>query len=388
MTFTATPIANKQGKIDIWMEKINYDNFTKGLWYDGFAQNIEGKYLNAKGDALKIYDKLDLIKDTDILRNSLDQLAGSMYSNMYQREEDIYSVLNNALFTLQNSENNTKENVKINVIVGKGTTKEDTSGVNSYNYDTVGVLALREVERTYRHKFGYSLGYTRTDFQMRDTKNEDQANTVQLGIHNKYSGNGWNFKNDLLGRVSLHTSDRTMSWYDKTNSNLKADYNVYGVTSLNEIGKDFELGKNVKVTPYTGVELGYMTRESFEEKGGPERLKVEGNDAYSVKPSIGVRIEAEKNLGNTDWKIKSNVGAAYEYELGDMNKQEKASLEVIEDGYHKLAKPADDKGKIKTSVMAGVELKDRYGVFVTGEYGIGNSDQDDYRAGVTLKAVF
>ena len=42
--------------------------------------------------------------------------------------------------------------MKINVIVGKGTTKEDTSGVNSYNYDTVGVLALREVERTYRHK--------------------------------------------------------------------------------------------------------------------------------------------------------------------------------------------------------------------------------------------
>ena len=223
---------------------------------------------------------------------------------------------------------------------------------------------------------------------MKDTKNEDQANTVQLGIHNKYSVNGWNFKNDLLGRVSIHTSDRTMSWYDKTNSNLKADYNVYGVTSLNEIGKDFDLGKNVKVTPYTGVELGYMTRESFEEKGGPEKLKVEGNDGYSVKPSVGVRIEAEKNLGNTEWKIKSNVGAAYEYELGDMNKQEKASLEVIEDGDHKLAKPADDKGKIKTTAMVGVELKDRYGVFVTGEYGIGNGNKEDYKVGLSFKASF
>ena len=74
--------------------------------------------------------------------------------------------------------------------------------------------------------------------------------------------------------------------------------------------------------------------------------------------------------------------------FGDMNKQEKASLEVIEDGYHKLAKPADDKGKIKTSVMAGVELKDRYGVFVTGEYGIGNSNKEDYKVGLSFKASF
>ena len=36
----------------------------------------------------------------------------------------------------------------------------------------------------------------------------------------------------------------------------------------------------------------------------------------------------------------------------------------------------------------GAEVEDRYGIFLTGEYGIGNSDQDDYRAGVTLKAVF
>ncbi|WP_371926421.1 autotransporter outer membrane beta-barrel domain-containing protein [Sebaldella sp. S0638] len=275
-------------------------------------------------------------------------------------------------------------------MAGKGASKEKTSGVESYDYDTVGVLALREVERTYRHTFGYSLGYTRTDFQMDSSRfSEDMANTVQLGLHNKYKANGWNFRNDLLGRVSFHTSDRTMDWYDGTQSKMKADYNVYGVNSLNEIGKEFDLGRNTKIIPYTGLELGYMSHESFQEKGDAEKLKVDKNDGYSVKPEIGVRLEAEKNLGkNENWRIKGNIGAGYEYELGNMNKQEQASVAAIEDGYHKLAKPAEDKGKIKTNGMVGVEVKDRYGIFVTGEYGIGNSNKEDYKVGLSLKAVF
>ena len=65
-----------------------------------------------------------------------------------------------------------------------------------------------------------------------------------------------------------------------------------------------------------------------------------------------------------------------------------SSLSLIEDGYHNLAKPAEDKGKIKTSGYAGVELKGAYGVYVTGEYGIGNDGQEDYKIGLSLKASF
>ncbi len=71
-----------------------------------------------------------------------------------------------------------------------------------------------------------------------------------------------------------------------------------------------------------------------------------------------------------------------------MNNQEKASLMLVEDNYHELAKPAEDKGKIKTSGYAGVELKGAYGVYVTGEYGIGDDNQEDYKIGLSLKAVF
>lgn len=49
--------------------------------------------------------------------------------------------------------------------------KDDTAGVTGYDFGTVGVLALREVERTYKHTFGYSLGYLHTSFEMDDNNN-------------------------------------------------------------------------------------------------------------------------------------------------------------------------------------------------------------------------
>ena len=389
LTFDAVPVTNDKGKIDIWMEKINYDNFTAGAWYDGFAKEIESKYLNAEGDALKVYDKLDLITDETVLRNSLEQLAGGMYSNINQREQDIYGILDNALYTLQNSDNNTKENVKINIIGGKGTTKEKTSGVNSYDYDITGVLALREVERTYKHKFGYSLGYTRTDFQIDGTDNEDQADTVQLGLHNKYSSDGWNLKNDFLGRLSFHSADRNLTWYDNTVSSFNSDYQVYGVTLLNEAEKEISVNRNIKLKPYIGLELGYMTHGSFDENGGGEKLSVDSNDGYSVKPNLGIRVEGSREFGAaSEWKIKGNLGIGYGYELGEMNNQERAKVNLLENNYHNLAKPSDDKGEMKVQGSVGIDLMEKYGLYITGEYGIGDKEKEEYNIGIGFKMTF
>ena len=396
ITFRATPSVNSDGNLDIWMEKIPYQDFTAGTWYDGLAKSLDASYVRddilegQTQEALKLYDKLDLITDVNTLKNTFENISGEMYSNTLQRENDIAGVFNNALDVLKNSENNTKENVKINVIAGKGNSKEDTDGVMSYDYDTMGVLALREVERTYRHKFGYSAGYLRTDFQFDNTNSEDTADTLQLGLHNKYSVDGWNFKNDLLGRVSFHNVNREIEWSGWNNSNLDSEYMAYGVTLLNEVTKDLEAGKNLKIKPYAGLELGYTLHSDFEENGGPERLKAEANDSYSVRPNAGVRFEVVKDFGvNSDWTTKMSLDFGYEYELGEMNNPEKVSLTALgQDNYYNLAKPAEDKGRFKVSGIAGIDLKERYGVYITGEYGKGEKNQSDYKLGLSLKAEF
>ena len=53
-----------------------------------------------------------------------------------------------------------------------------------------------------------------------------------------------------------------------------------------------------------------------------------------------------------------------------------------------MAKPEEENGQFRTRASLGFEAADRYGVFLNGEYSIGDHGQDEYRAGMTLKAVF
>ena len=390
LTWKAIPVLNSRGNLDVWMEKIPYDNFTNGLWYQDFGRALDEKYFRAEGNALKIYDKLDLLENELDFRHLMASLAGDVYANINQREEDIARTFESSLDLLQNSKNNTKENVKIDVIVGKGENKENTDGVQSYNYTTAGVLALREVERTYRHTFGYSLGYLHTSFEFNDGNNsEEWVDTVQLGVHNKYTADSWKIKNDLTGRVSFHNVDRNIDWgAGSKRSEMNGTYETYSITSDNIIGKEFEIGKKTVITPYGGLRAMYITRPTFDESG-LEAVEVKGNDAWSVKPRAGIELKASTPLSpKSEWKLKGTLDLAYEYELADLNEREKARLTAIETDYHDLSKPMDEKGAFRSKASVGVEVENRYGIFLTGEYVVGNDNQDDYRAGVSLKAVF
>ncbi|MBP9477166.1 MAG: autotransporter domain-containing protein [Sebaldella sp.] len=388
LIWSATPVLNANGNVDIWMEKIPYDDFTNGLWYEDFGRALDGKFAGSTGDAGKIFDKIDTIETEYDLRKTMGSLAGNVYANMNQREEDIAATFENSLNLMQNSTNNTKENVKINIITGKSETTEDTDGVVGYNSETVGVLALREVERTYKNTFGYSLGYTHTNFEFKDgNSSEEDVDTIQLGLHNKYRSNDWILRNDLTGRVSIHNIDRNLDWSNVGRSEMNGTYESYSITSDNNLGKELSLGKNASITPYGGIRAMYVTRPSFNESG-LESLEVKGNDAWSVKPKVGIELKASTNESKNGWKLKGALDVAYEYELADLNERESARLTAVESDYHKLSKPEDDKGVIRTRASIGVEVEDRYGIFLTGDYSIGQHNQDDYRAGITLKAVF
>ena len=388
LTWKATPFMNSQGNIDVWMEKIPYDNFTNGLWYEDFGKALDGKYVGTTGNAGKIFDKIDSIEQESDFRKTMGSLAGDVYANMNQREATIIDAFDSSLNMLQDSTNNIKENVKINVITGKGSLTENTDGVLGYDYETIGALALREIERTERQTLGFSLGYLHTGFEFNDgNDSEEQVDAIQLGAHSKYQLNDWVLRNDLMGRASIHNVDRNIDWSNAGRSQMNGSYESYSITSDNNLGKEISLGKNASVTPYGGLEATYVVRPSFTEDG-LESLEVKGNDAWSVKPKLGVELKAETNESKKGWKVKGTLDLAYEYELADMNEREYARLTAIEDDYHKLSKPQNDKGTVTTKAAIGAEIENKYGIYLTGDYSLGEKDQDEYRVGVTLKAVF
>ena len=389
LLWEATPKVTSTGA-DIYMSRKAFTDFTDGLWFEDFGTALENNYAAATGDGVKIYNKTGYIADEESFRHIMASLAGNVYANINQRENDIANAFENSLHLMQNSTNNTKENVKVNIIAGKGKNKEETDGVTSYDYTTTGVLALREVERTYRHTFGYSLGYLHTGFEFNDgNESEEWVDTIQLGVHNKYDANSWQLRNDLTGRVSFHNVDRNIDWPSPLGrSEMNGTYETYSITSDNILGKEFGLGKRASIMPYGAFRAMYVTRPTFNESG-LEALEVEGNDAWSAKPRAGVELKGSLPLGSkTAWQLKGALDVAYEYELADLNEREKARLIAIEDGYHKLSKPQDEEGIFRTRASLGVEVEDRYGIFLTGEYSTGNNKENDYRAGVVFKAVF
>ena len=385
----AIPNINSKGNLDIWMKRIMYSQVAEGTWWENFAKNLDDKYDNAQGEALLFYDRLDMVEDAGSLNKIIGNITGNVYSNINQRENDVVKTFEDSLNLLQNSKNNTDESVKINIIAGKGTTEEKTQGVIGYDYTTTGVLALKEIEKNDKHKIGYSLGYLHTGFEFDDNnESEEWVDTIQLGGHNKYEVSNWIFRNDLTGRISFHDIDRNVDWGKSGRTEMNGTYETYSLTSDNIIGREIALGNDKWITPYGAFRLMYIIRPDFEEEG-KDRLEVEGNDAWSIKPRVGVELKTEVPLGKKEiWKLRGTLDLAYEYELGDLNVMERAKLGMLETDYHDLAKPEEEGGSFRTRATLGVEIQDKYGVFLNGEYIAGEHNENDYRAGVILKAVF
>ena len=389
LTWRAIPVVNNKGTVDIWMEKIPYKEFTAGKWYEQFGNALDSKYSGASGDALKIFDKIDMIETNEQFDRIIPGLAGNMYANMNKREENIADMFGDALDILKNSENNTKENIKVNIIGGKGKIEEKTPGVLGYDYSTVGAVIFREVERTYQNKYGYSFGYTHTNFDFDDSsESEEDVDSLRAGFYNSYEINDWKLRNDLAGMVSFHDTDRNIDWVDGR-SNMNGTYQTYSIISDNDLSKELPLTKNITFTPYGGIKVMYIMRPSFSEDG-LEALEVEGGNAWSVKPRIGMELKMSAPLGKSvdSWTLNTSLNISYDYELAGLNERERAKVTAIEDDYHNLAKPEDEKGTFKTRGIIGLEIKDRYGIFLTGEYGIGDNSQEEYKTGIMLKAVF
>ena len=383
LTWRAVPVINNSGNLDIWMEKIAYAQFTAKEWYAPLGGVLDKKYEFSTGESLKIFDSLDIIKTEDKFQKIMENLSGNIYANMNKREKNTADIFQDSLELLQASENNTKESIKVNIIAGKTENTERQKGITGYDSTAFGGIILREIERTYYNTVGYSAGYlhTATDYADSDNSTED-TDTLQAGVHSRYNVSQWTFENDFTGRISFHNVKRNIEWEDRK-SVMNGEYQSYSFSSINRAGYKI----NKAVMPYAGFRVMYVTRPGFGETG-TERLQIEGNDAWSVKPGAGIELKGGTKPGKNGWVLKGLLDIAYEYELADLNVRERAKLTVIEDNYHDLVKPDKEKGVFKSKITVGAETGDKFGIFLTGSYEAGAGNNENYRIGINFKAAF
>lgn len=387
LTWEAIPTINENGNVDIWMKRKDYSLFSDGLWYEKFAGILDKNYSGTSGNSGTIFDKIDTIETEQTFRKVMSSLTGDIYSNISKRDNTILGVFDSSLKLLQDSPNIKGENVKINIIGGKGKNLEETDGLVEYNYTTTGIMALGETEKMNGNKLGFSLGYLYTDFNFGESENLEKVNSVQAGIHSVKKSNNLTIKNNLTISANLHDMKRNIDWEGELGkSKMNSRFETYLISSENTIGKNIKFGKSIVLVPYSGFKATYMIRPDFQETG-LEALEVKENESWSLKPRVGIEIKGIKSIGKKEhWKLRGEVDLAYEYELGDLNKKEEARLIAVSEEFHSLSKPQNEKGIFKTKAMIGVENK--YGIFVTGEYSAGKGKSDNYKAGVELKISF
>ena len=387
----AIPNVNSNGNLDIWMQRITYTELLGNTWLGEIATKLDSKYDGAQGKLLKFYDKLDMVEDISSLNVLMGGISGNIYANINQRVLDIDRVFQNSLDLLLSTGKSNDKTVKIDVITGKGSRNERTDGIVSYDYTTAGVLALKEKDMSLARRTGIFLGYLHTSFEFDDGNNsEEWVDSLEIGGYNKYtSENNWTIRNDLLGRMNIHNTDRNINWTSGEQSKFNGTYETYNIENNNIIGREIKINNNTTVMPYGGLKLMYVLSSGQTEKGNFEALEVERNDAFSIKPKIAVNIKSEIPVGKKKiWQVKGILDIGYEYELGNLNKQEKARIISVEENYHNLAKPSKEEGQLGTKALIGMEVDNKYGFFLTGEYFTGGDSREDYKFGIEMKASF
>ena len=325
---------------------------------------------------------------------TISETRGDVYGTIQKRMQTIQKSFDGSFEELLSSYNTTKDSGKFSVMYTRGDYKDDTLGVDEYDYSIQGLLYMKEFEgRNFGNKWGYTLGFAVSKFDFDDgptygAKSKEDVYSLRAGIHNVKNFNEEDSLR-LVSRLELgynrHETTRVLE-LDKVYKN-KGKYDTYQVTLDNRLEKTVYRSMTSKVDLFAGLNLEYGIVNSFSESGSLA-LKVKDNDYFSIQPEIGIKAEKRSYLGSK-MSIKLYAEGSYAYELGDNYDRNKAKISSVDSEWYNLIKPEDEEGFFKGVLGLSLERSNKIGVsFDTEARKHDNKKDADLRYNLRLKYVF
>ncbi|MDR3260122.1 MAG: autotransporter-associated N-terminal domain-containing protein, partial [Fusobacteriaceae bacterium] len=371
-------------------------------------------------DSLLYNDKLGLSDDSQLLKRlngyledifavsgeggfnrevsrALAETRGDVYSTIQQRINSIQSAFDESFEELLGSYNISKDSSKYSVLYTQGQYKDDTIGIDDYDYRVQGLLYMKEYEgKNFGNKYGFSLGFAVSNFEFDDAPtygggSKENVYSLRAGVHNVYNFNDEDTLR-LISKLELgynkHETERKME-LDKSYTN-KGKYDSYQVSFDNRIEKTIYRSLSGKIDLYAGLNLEYGKISKFDEEitgDSGAALEVKGKDYFSVMPEIGIKGEKRAYIGKKlSAKIEGKI--SYGYELGNTKHQTKAKIKNGTAGYYELIRPEEEKGNINAKIGFTVERANKAGVtFEIGTRKYDNKSKVDMNYGVRFKYV-
>jgi len=337
-------------------------------------------------------DKSEFYRKTSQM---LAETRGDVYSTIQVRMEKIQESFDNSFNELLDSYNSTKNTGKFSVMYSKGTFKDDTVGIDNFDYKVQGLLYMREFEgKNNKNKKGYNLGFAISKFEFDDgltyrKDSKEDAYSLRAGVYNVHNfGDRNTFR--LISRLELgynrHETERVME-LDRIYKN-KGKYDSYMISLDNRFEKSLYGSFSTKVDLFTGLYLEYGRIDGFREKGDGLELQMKDNDYFSIQPEIGIRSERRYYpLKSLSFKIFAE--GAYIYELGDSHDRNKIRVKNGTENWYELIKTAEKKRILKGRAGITLEKIDRVGVtFEVETIKHDNKEDTDTKYNIKLKYTF
>ena len=381
----------------VYLVKIPYTDFVskKDPNTYNFLNGLEQRYgVEGLGTREKeLFNKLnDLGKgEQHIFTQAVDEMKGHQYANVQQRINATGNTLDNEFGYLRNEwRNPSKQNNKIKVFGTRDEYNTDTAGIIDYKSNAYGVAYVHEDEKIKMgNSSGWYAGAVTNRFRFKDLgKSKEDQTMIKLGIFKtmspKTDHNGalqWTIAGDVFTGVN---SMKRKFWIVDDVFEAKSTYHSYGAALKNELGYDIRLSERTHLRPFGAVKMEYGRFNSIKEDSGQMRLKVKGNDYFSVKPEAGMEFKYVQPLA-VRTNLTVGLSAAYENEIGKLQKGNRAKVRYTTADWYNLEKEKEDRrGNGKFDLNIGVD-NTRFGVTVNAGY---DTKGNNVRGGIGFRAIY
>ena len=339
-----------------------FDAMDKGL--DNILKNSGGngkdaEILKGLNSYLEGLDAADFERETS---QKLAEFRGDIYATIQGRMQDINRAFANSFYELESSYNLTKDSSKYSVLYTDGKYRDDTLGIDDYDYKVIGLLFMKEKEGAeYGTKYGYTLGFAGSKFDFDDGGSKEDVYSIRAGVH-RVKRLSDTHKLSWLTRLDLgynrHIAKRKLN-LQETYEN-KGEFNTYSVSLDNRLIKNMYSSLSTDLDIYGILDLEYGKIQDFTESGNLE-VKLKENDYFSAQVGAGVKA-SHKIYTHNDIIVKASADAKYLYELGENYDRNKAKLKNGQEGYYSLIKPEEREGKVVGTVGLTIEKANHMGV--------------------------
>ncbi|MBP9477505.1 MAG: autotransporter outer membrane beta-barrel domain-containing protein [Sebaldella sp.] len=241
---------------------------------------------------------------------------------------------------------------------------------NEYNYDydvdTDGISGTTLLKLTDNILGGFTLGYTSNDVTY-SNNDDEKVNSFNINMFGRYVTGNF----DIDGHLGYGFNEHTLNADWLGAGKLESNYNSHVLKGGATVGYNQEIGKGVKVRPNIGLDYVYVNEGEIYTNG---LSNIDGTTGQGVVGKVGL------DLGNTEGKLRWNLGVGYEQNFTDTfhedrNMSNDYTMEELSYG----------KGTFKASADVDYRVTDGFALKLGYEYEKNdNYENNNVRAGFSF----